>query len=160
ERDIKDQTLIKMQEVAEKTKQTVAESQIKVTSKLANPNVIDLQNFKVGDVLPNGMKIVNMNPVTFSGKVVVSGKYNYSNDKLEPLYNLVCVEPNQEFLILLPRLPGTSNTNFCFSNQEVVKNKYGPRGSSGEAMVVIDNYGFNSSGNEFFAELIKTLEKN
>jgi len=122
-------------------------------------NWIDFETIKVSDRIANGMvvkKILNDNVVEFSGQVVVSGKFVYSNTTAAPSYNRICVEPDENSFIKMPKMENKLKS-FCFSNIEIAKNRFGPSGASGSAIVVMDNYILTK---DLFdeAELIKTVE--
>jgi len=123
-------------------------------------NVIDLETVKVGDKLANGMIVTetdHISAVSFSGSVVLKGEYLFSADKDFFLYDSVCFKPDDESYLILPKMDNDKPA-ICFSNQDVAKNRYGPRGSQGEATIIIDNFIIKTpfAG----AELIKTIKKN
>lgn len=123
-------------------------------------NEVDFTTAKVGDKLANGMvvkEVIGQHGLIFGGSTVISGNYNYypNNDSEYPYTaGLVCFTPEQS--LILPNT-GVGNGEFCFANQDVAKNRYGPIGSHGRATVVIDNFALGLEGVNS-ADLIKTIE--
>lgn len=125
-------------------------------------NEIDLATAKVGDRLANGMVVTKAGPyiIEFSGKIVISGNYEYDT---VPGKKLVCLFPDLLSKEKAPKIYNMDSVDpdqICFSNQEIAKNRFGPPGSKGETVVAVDNYQIAcSDGCAHYAELIKTIEK-
>lgn len=156
-----EKTLMELNQEKLDLERNVADSEKKMQDKLENykNNVIDLATVKAGDRLANGMVVKKIEPqsIEFEGKVVISGNYEYDT---VPGMRLVCLCPDPISREKLPKIDSLTPESFCFSNQEIAKNRFGPPGSKGEAVVAIDNYKVTMfDGYAPYAELIKTIEK-
>src|SRR3989339_42993 len=131
-------------------------------------NEIDLNTVKIGDKLANGMTVGNILKegekkfVEFTGSIVVSGDFNYfnlkkSDDPFSAYYGKICLQPDKESLIKIPKIESES-IPLCFSNVDIAKNRFGPPGNQGKAIVAIDNFRLRLGDAFPFdeAELIKT----
>lgn len=117
-------------------------------------NIFDPLKNKVGDSIV-GLKIVSITGVTgidrpmaadnvlakFSGKVTLSGTYDYSENAFAG-DEMVCFAPDANERLKLPVLVGRAdqNTRFCFSNLEKAKTAFGPNYGQGQATITIDKY--------------------
>ena len=74
-------------------------------------------------------------------------------------YGKICLQPDKESLIKIPKIESES-IPLCFSNVDIAKNRFGPPGNQGKAIVAIDNFRLRLGDAFPFdeAELIKTIE--
>lgn len=158
------------------------------TDETANPqviesNIFDVMKAKIGDVVVN-MTIkaitpfsVNITPpksfpltadnakVEFSGQTQISGTYQYygNDEQSEMLTDIVCFDGlDNSSKSQLPQIQGDRREPwFCFSNQDLAKELFIPKGAVGKATIIIDQYEINSYPSEVFntATLIKVITK-
>lgn len=163
------QTLLQQNELSQKA--TLLQKNTQAQLEKIKNNEIDLATVKAGDKLANGMTVGNVLKegdktfVEFTGSIVISGNFNYfnlkqSNDLSSAFYGKICVQADKESLIKIPKLDNTWNGPICFSNTDVAKNRFGPPGNQGKALVAIDNFRLRIGDAYPYdeAELIKTIE--
>jgi len=101
--------------------------------------------------------------VEFSGKIKISGEYQY--DTRESPLPPLCFTPDEKSLSLLPKISWASgNGTFCFSNQqeaiEILQPVYGTPGT-GYAEIEIENFNYVRCGCEAIskARLLNVISK-
>ncbi|MEX2355634.1 MAG: hypothetical protein WD535_01240 [Thermaerobacterales bacterium] len=96
--------------------------------------------------------------VQFAGQMMVSGTYHYF-DEGELYRDFVCFDPDDAGALAVPRAEELPDWSFfCFDNQEMAKDVFGPTGSSGAATVVIQDYDFSAYPSDMAYNLATLLE--
>lgn len=145
------------------------------SEKLEQPNYFSFDNIEVGDEIA-GMKIEAINiaregyidfsfenvAISFSGETELTGTYNYYDDDVAFLYDSVCFDVDEDSYSKMPRMVENDRDPwFCFYDQGKAKEAFGPKGSSGKATIIIDDYAFISYPSEGSdgARLVKVISK-
>jgi len=141
--------------------QAVAQTQAQTQMPLA-PNEFRVEDIHVGDKVA-GMRLYSVGPfkkptqnpapneanipfgdenfgAVFKGNKTLTGTYNYYGDDQPFVYDAVCFTPDEESSKNLPQLQGDTQSDFCFFNQDFAQKYFGPKGSSGKATIIIDEY--------------------
>jgi len=140
-------------------------------------NRADINNIKVGDKIAS-MTVVSIMPyksynpllegnykIKFNGKIEITGHYIYYGEG-DMLENKICFDNlDNASKIKMPQLKGDDREIwFCFNNENFAKDAFQPKGSSGKATILIDNYTINMYGSEVWntadLKLVKAINKN
>lgn len=142
--------------------------------------LVDFEKIKAGDTFGD-MVVVSVKPVRenmtqlpaseniiihFQGAVEITGKYAYYDDNAY-FGAMVCFSKlDRQSLNKMPILTAveaseSAISEFCFDNQDYAETLFAPKGSSGDATIIIDNYVFISYPTEGWnsAKLIKVISK-
>ncbi|MGL5831241.1 MAG: hypothetical protein ACRCZE_03770 [Candidatus Altimarinota bacterium] len=149
--------------------------------KQVHPNAFDYNLIKIGEqvgemtlsasgtqpasVDQEGNQVDAYQYAEFAGTVELTGTYNYYNDQQAFLANQVCFTSLDE--ASLAKLPlemerlELPEQQFCFENQDLARQSFGPKGSSGQATIQISSYSSNNSGLQAYPliELAKVISK-
>lgn len=129
---------------------------------LNKDTIFKFEDVKVGDKIAE-MTIKSIKPysknfpltewnasIEFSGETTITGTYHYYSNKEPFVSDLVCFDNlDIESQNKIPRMQiDTRNIWFCFNNQELARNEFEPKDSSGKSTIVIDEYTINSAETE------------
>jgi len=133
----------------------------------------DLDYMKIADIFPGESEGIirlddNMNTkVNYAGKIIITGRYeNNVNQQGAYFQDQVCFYiEDKESLIKIPKLKNgyqKNSVNFCFSNKELAKAEFAPEGSSGSAVIEVDDLVFHYAdmGVIHYGSLVKVIKKN
>ena len=133
-------------------------------------NLFDARKMNVGDRVC-GMRITEIElggetssnytgTVAFTGEIIVSGTYKHNNED-EFLGHEISFEVDKEYSSILPKFTHDERTVwFVFDNYSEAEKLFGPPGSEGKAIVVIDDYTLRYAPTETWnsARLIKVFK--
>lgn len=137
----------------------------------AGGNVLDPATVSVGDVIGEftvedisevrpGVKVTPNMRITFSGRIEVSGEYQYHAAGITP-GQVVFRNLDEASLERVPRVAGDlTHEGFTFDNLAEAQEAFGPPGSKGTATIVIEQYvverypGSNKSDRAILVEVI------
>lgn len=160
-----------------KQEMTELKAENKKLKELSKTNVFAYDTIKVGDKVGEmtveefqqaRYELEDMSEdnfsVYFTGEVTVTGTYtHYGEEDYAFFYNIICFDDlDKESLQKMPALLDNRDTWFCFENTVPEAEAFFPEGSTGEATIVIDSYGFHYYPSEGYhlANLVEVIEIN